>query len=170
MHDQAFNWLSRMVRERVLPAMPGPMMVLECGALDVNGSARPLFPHASYIGLDRLAGKGADLVADIAGFDGKGAYDVVVSTETLEHMERPTDLLTAAHRALRPGGMLLLTAAAPPRKPHRCDGTEGDLRGEHYANVDPAELHDLLILHGFTSTELTHDAEHGDVYALAVKA
>jgi SAM-dependent methyltransferase len=155
MHDQAFNWLSRMVRERVLPAMPGPMMVLECGALDVNGSARPLFPHASYIGLDRLAGKGVDLV---------------VSTETLEHMERPTDLLTAAHRALRPGGMLLLTAAAPPRKPHRCDGTEGDLRGEHYANVDPAELHDLLILHGFTSTELTHDAEHGDVYALAVKA
>jgi hypothetical protein len=94
----------------------------------------------------------------------------VVSTETLEHMETPADLLASAHRALRSGGMLLITAAAPPRKPHRCDGSEGDLHGEHYANIDPAELHDLLILHGFRGGQVVYDGQHGDVYALAVKA
>lgn len=170
MHAEAYAWLSRVVRERVLPAVPSPPTVLEVGSYDVNGSCRPLFSGAIYVGVDRIPGPGVDVVTDIADLHATEQFDVAVSTETLEHMPAPVALLLAAHRALRPGGLLVLTAAADPRLPHRCDGSEGNLRGEHYANIHPTDLRHLLTRSGFLTLELEHDAQHGDVYALAVKA
>lgn len=169
MHAEAYNWLSRVVSTRVLPALPGPLAGLELGAVNVNGSGRPLFPNAQFLGVDRVPGRGVDVVCTAPIFDGEGRFDVVLTTETLEHAEQPGDVLESAWCSLRPGGMLLITAAADPRKPHRCDGSEGSLHGEHYANVDPTGLRHLLTRTGFLVLELEHDAQHGDVYALAVK-
>lgn len=170
MHAEAYNWLSRVVSERVLPAMPGSLAVLEIGALDVNGSGRPLFPNAQFLGVDRMPGRGVDVVSTAPIFDGEGRFDVVLTTETLEHAPQPGDIVESAWCSLRDGGMLLITAAADPRLPHRCDGSQGELRGEHYANINPTELRHLLTRTGFLVLELTHDAQHGDVYALAVKS
>jgi len=44
-----------------------------------------------------------------------GAYDAVVCSELLEHVPHPQQVLDEAHRLLRPGGVLLLTA------PFHCD-------------------------------------------------
>lgn len=39
-----------------------------------------------------------------------GPYDAVVSLEVVEHLMQPRHLVTAAYRALRPGGVLILSA------------------------------------------------------------
>ena len=66
--------------------------VLEVGALDVNGTVRPVVEAlgpASYIGVDLEHGPGVDEVLpaeDLLDRFGPGAFDVVISTELLEHV------------------------------------------------------------------------------------
>lgn len=86
--------------------------VLEVGSYDVNGTVRPLFAGASeYIGLDVVPGPGVDLVYDGLTLPfAPATWDVVVSTEMLEHCTRPWRIVAEMARVLRPGGTLLLTA------------------------------------------------------------
>lgn len=108
MHDSVMNFV-----RRVVPALEleERSRVLEVGALDVNGSVRPLFNVAGvYIGLDQREGKGVDVVglARALPFD-DGWFDVVVCTEMLEH--DPTFWLSIAEmgRVLRDRGSLIVT-------------------------------------------------------------
>lgn len=89
--------------------------VLEVGSLDVNGSVRPMVAArrpASYVGVDVAAGPGVDLVADVAElwrhYD-RDSFDVVVSTECLEHVEDWRRAIAAMVTVLRPGGVLVWT-------------------------------------------------------------
>ena len=111
---------------------------LEIGSLNVNGSVRGFF-SGSYIGLDMRDGPGVDIAgtADALPFVA-GRFEVVISTEMLEH--DPTFWLSLAEmgRVLRPGGHLLLT-------------TRGNGFGEHNEPSDfwrfmPASRDELLKL------------------------
>jgi glycosyltransferase involved in cell wall biosynthesis len=89
--------------------------VLEVGSLDVNGSPREdCFKLASeYIGIDLSAGKCVDRVLpaeDIVKEYGKNSFDVVISTEMLEHAD---DWIASVYNmilALKSNGILVLTA------------------------------------------------------------
>jgi SAM-dependent methyltransferase len=167
MHAEAMNFLAR---ARQMLADVEKCAVLELGSHDVNGSARPLFASAArYVGVDLWPGKGVDVVGDARSYDGEGQFNICITTEALEHDPEPWVLLQSAHRALMPGGILILTAAAPPRKPHSCAGVEGELNGEHYGNIDPAALTNWLHEGGWGLVRLEWDNWHGDVYAIAVK-
>lgn len=166
MHDEAMAFVLR-ARNRTVERH-AKARVVEFGARNVNGSARTLFAWAAqYVGVDRTAGSGVDVACDARVFADCG-FDVAVTTETLEHDPNPADIIEAAHRALRVGGVLIVTAAAPPRQPHRCDGTVGDLDGEHYRNVT---VNDLIawLADGWRDVVVEWDAVRGDVYAVAVK-
>jgi SAM-dependent methyltransferase len=93
--------------------------VLEVGSMNVNGSLRghvcALGP-LSYVGVDFMVGKGVDVVCDASRLEqrfGKDAFDVVISTEMLEHAEDWRGAIFAMKSVLRPGGILLLTARGP---------------------------------------------------------
>lgn len=93
--------------------------VLEVGSQDVNGSPReivlPLGPR-TYWGVDCVKGKGVDLVLDvrkIAEHFGPNSFDLVISTEMLEHAEYWREAISVMKTVLRPGGILLLTARGP---------------------------------------------------------
>lgn len=88
MHESVMRFVARMVEEHRLNRHA--WRVLECGSLDVNGSVRALFDRTSYHGIDIRAGAGVDEVADANDlpFD-DDSFDVVVSTEMLEHDRRP---------------------------------------------------------------------------------
>lgn len=93
--------------------------ILEVGSQDVNGSPReviaPLGPR-TYWGVDYGPGKGVDLVLDgtrLVSHFGPSCFDVVVSTEMLEHAEDWKTAITQMKEVLRPGGILVITARGP---------------------------------------------------------
>lgn len=164
MHDAAYQFVTDAVAAR--PHTPAA--VLEFGAYNVNGSVRPLFRGAArYHGIDIRPGPCVDEVADAATYDGGAQYDVVVTTEMLEHAPDPAACLRAAWRSLRPGGVLILTAAGPGRAPHGCDGGPGVPPGEHYGNLDPDELAGWLA--AWRDVRIVTNPAAGDVYAVARK-
>jgi len=93
--------------------------VLEVGAQDVNGSPRevliPLKPK-KYLGVDFAAGRGVDQVLDVAKLTSKLGYntfDVVVSTEMLEHAQDWRTAVNQMKDVLKLGGLLLITTRGP---------------------------------------------------------
>lgn len=121
MHASVMAWVGHQVASLNLRGR-----VLEVGSLDVNGSVRSLFNRRAteYVGVDMRPGPGVDIVARAAALPFDDAlFDVVVTTETLEH--DATFWLTMAEigRVLKPGGYLILT-------------TRGNGFGEHHEPDD----------------------------------
>jgi SAM-dependent methyltransferase len=163
-HVQAYDFIARHA------AGLRPDTVLEIGSLDVNGGVRPLFPSAKqHHGVDIAPGPGVDEVADAADWRASTLFDVVVSTEVLEHARRWHDVVTNAWNALHPGGVLLMTCATEPRPPHSAiDGW--DVRpGEWYANVASRDAIELI--RSFTPAAWMVEValDRGDLYFRADK-
>jgi len=89
--------------------------VLEVGACDVNGSLRPVIESwnpSSYTGIDVCPGPGVDEVVpaerSLERF-GPGSFDLVISTEMLEHVPDWKVVVANLKGLVRDGGTLLLT-------------------------------------------------------------
>ena len=108
MHESVLVYIASQVYKYGLAGLD----TLELGALDINGSVRPLFA-GRYVGIDPEDGPGVDQVmsAHEAGIKfGPASFDVVVCCEMLEHDPAPWLSMAAVRRVLRPGGHLLVTA------------------------------------------------------------
>jgi len=106
MHASVMAWLKEKVAQYELK----DKSVLEVGSLNFNGSARDFF-SGPYIGMDRLTGKGVDVVADAHKIPYEAeSFDVVVSTEMLEHDEAFWLSMKEMGRVLRKNGLLMVTA------------------------------------------------------------
>lgn len=162
MHQAAFEWVQYVV-EKIMP----PSSVLEFGSRNVNGTVRGLFPDSDYCGTDVAPGPGVDKVCDAADWRSDRQFDLVITTECLEHTPRGQEICHSAWIALRQGGVLMVTAAAPPRGAHSAiDG--GPLRhGEYYGNVTEQDMRYWLRDFSFSLIDVV--TNQGDIYALAVK-
>lgn len=106
--------------------------VLEMGSLNINGSVRKFFRNCKYTGIDKTAGAGVDVVclAHEAPFKDR-SFDVVISTEMLEHDKYARKSMDTAMKLLKKGGILIVTAAGKGRPPHfEHTGEDG-----HYENI-----------------------------------
>jgi SAM-dependent methyltransferase len=92
-----------------------PASVLDVGALDINGTYRPLF--GEYVGLDLHPGKNVDVDT----WEGikPGSFDAVISGQTLEHTEDDAALVNLMAGALEPGGMCCIIV--PSHGPQHCE-------------------------------------------------
>ncbi len=143
----------------------GDLRVLELGSRDVNGSPRGLFAGCKgYVGVDLEPGPGVDKVMDCRVYDGKHSFDVCLCLEAMEHEKNPAVFISTASRSLRRHGLLIVSAAAPPRMPHSCDGKRVGM--EYYTNIHPEYLR--LMLWEWLDVTIHHDERHGDVYATAM--
>lgn len=124
MHESVLKYVVSQ-RDTLDADTPTPIRVLDVGALDVNGTARVLFPDVEYVGVDLQEGPGVDVVADAHQLDqlNLGTFDVVLCLEMLEHDTRPW--LTAAQLAqvVKQGGLVVVTARGngfPEHDPPDC--------------------------------------------------
>lgn len=92
--------------------------------MDLNGSARPhleTLRPAGYVGVDIAPGPRVDVVCDAADLVerfGPEAFDVVVSTEMVEHVRDWRRAFDQMKEVLRPGGLLVVTTRSPGFKVH----------------------------------------------------
>lgn len=125
MDAPTLTWL----QHNVLPLHATGKRVLEVGSLNVNGSIRghvERLEPASYVGVDVAAGPGVDCIVSAHGLTdwiGHGVFDLVISTEMLEHVKDWRHALNQLKAVLAPGGTIVLTTRRPgfPRHCHPDD-------------------------------------------------
>ena len=169
MHGTIHAWVSSL-RSTYPKHFGQGCRVLEYGSRDVNGSVRGWFETpAEYVGIDCYDGPSVDVVGVAHEYSHElGEFDVVITTETLEH--DPFWKLTLEHAArnLRSGGVLILTCAAPKRAPHNHDDspTPG-----YYENRSAEDVVEELKKHGdWDKLEAWYERGDLDLHCLGVKA
>lgn len=95
-----------------------PARILEVGSRNVNGTVRDVLSHCAseYIGVDLFNGPGVDIVCNVAALTDTFAtqsFDLVVSTEMLEHCLNWQDALCQMASVLRQDGLMLITTRSP---------------------------------------------------------
>jgi len=100
--------------------------VLDVGACDMNGTVRPVIANmnpSSYIGVDIEMGKGVDIICSaekLVKRFGKDAFDIVISTEMLEHVKDWKKVITNLKNVIKPNGLLIITTRSKGYEYHGC--------------------------------------------------
>ena len=153
--------------------LPPPANVLELGSYNVNGSVRTMFLTGRWHGVDIRTGPGVDEVADARDYDGSEQYDLVVTTEMLEHCEDAGKVFESVYKSLKPGGFLIATMAGEGRHPHRNDGEHFDPRmkgDEFYRNVTEETLREWCEDAGLEVLNLSYEPVSCDLRCIAWKS
>lgn len=161
MHGSVMEWVAGIGRTHDFAGRD----VLEVGSLDVNGSVRPLFASASsYTGIDYRPGHGVDSVmnAHYVGFRDE-SFDVVISTEMLEHDDEFWLSVREMGRVLKSNGILIVTARGNGFMPH-------DYPADYWRFM-PSSFQKLLGLAGCEVLEIREDWQpgHPGVFGLGRK-
>ena len=158
------------------------VFILDIGSLDINGNNRYLFDSSSvYIGIDVALGPNVDFASsghELAVPD--ETFDVVISTECLEHDRYWQRTLQNAIRMLRPGGMLLMTCATTDRPEHGTRRTSpenapllsevDDDWADYYRNLDESDVRaSIKIDEFFKFAEFSVNKQSCDLYFVGIK-
>jgi SAM-dependent methyltransferase len=115
MHASSFDKMAGFRRDYLEKLCDQPLVILDLGSQDINGSYRPLFdrPRWRYVGVDMAAGKNVDVVLrdpydwrEIAA----NSADVIISGQTFEHTEFFWLTMQQIARALKPRGLCCIIA------------------------------------------------------------
>lgn len=147
--------------------------VLDVGSLDINGNNRYLFRDCDYTGIDLGAGPNVDIVGHLVDLNGQlKQYDVVISTEALEHDSRWRSTLVCMVEKIVTGGLLLLTWAGPERAEHGTDQSEigsSPFTGDYYSGLSVETVRAILPMSAFKANEFAENKLIGDAYFWGIK-
>jgi autotransporter strand-loop-strand O-heptosyltransferase len=93
--------------------------IIDVGSRDINGSPRYyVLSHKpeKYIGVDIEKGKGVDIICDaneLVKKFGRETFDIVISTELLEHIKDWRRAIQNMKDVLKPGGKIFITTRSP---------------------------------------------------------
>lgn len=162
MHESVLDFVERMLARRDV----AEKRVLEVGSYDVNGSVRPYIESlspAQYLGVDASAGPRVDQVVDcmqLCAEVGDG-WDIVISTEMLEHVRDWQVCVEQLAAAVAPGGLLLVTTRSPGFKYHPYP--------EDHWRYTPAAMAQILAVLDLDCVKLEDDSQAPGVLVLARK-
>ena len=106
-HPSQIKWCEKLKRD--FPDYFWNKRVLDIGSLDVNGNNRYLFDDCEYIGLDVVPGPNVDAVSIAHMYKPSAPFDVVLSTNALEHDLHWRETLCAMLTFLNPGGFMFFS-------------------------------------------------------------
>ena len=114
MYPNVLEWVQRVLKLEDIKRGD----VLEVGSYDINGSVRPYIESCSprrYLGVDAQLGPSVDRVVDCENLTDEvaGFWDVVISTEMLEHVRDWKTCMMQMWSAVKPGGLLVITTCSP---------------------------------------------------------
>ncbi|MFM8898673.1 MAG: methyltransferase domain-containing protein [Burkholderiales bacterium] len=158
------------------------VLALDIGSLDLNGNNLYLFDaDCQFLGIDVAQGRNVDIVSPghLLGMP-PATFDVILSTECLEHDRHWEQTLNEAVRMLRPGGMLLMTCATTGRPEHGTRRTTphdapllasvDDEWADYYRNLDEQDVRAALdVPKLFQMIEFSVNDETHDLYCVAIK-
>ncbi len=176
MHVEAYAGFGRMLTASGWNPSGGRTTVLDIGGADINGTVHDQLPAGAVVYVaDAHPGPHVDAVVDcthpqaadlIQASFGLTTFDLIISTEVLEHTRGWRTILATAARLLAPTGALIVTCASTGRGPHGAWGDAGPGPGEWYDNVDPNDLRAAL-QELFDTVYVEYQAHPGDAYAYA---
>ncbi len=115
-----WSWGSKIIEQLTWNGLQSVREHLVGDLLDIGCGMKPyekvLGTHVDHwVGLDFALTPSGRSAADVFGSAlevpfGAATFDTVLSTQVLEHVSRPAQLLHEAQRVLKPGGYLVLTA------------------------------------------------------------
>jgi len=166
MHHEAWCFLQEQ------RALLNPETILDVGGQNVNGTPRDLWSDAEYTALDYYEGQGVGIVADASTWKPTKKWDMVICTETFEHIptEKHLPILKMMAKATNPGSYLVFTCATDPRHRHAANGDPSISPDEYYGNVDPELLKKNLTKAKWTVEEFIVNPHPGDIYFRAVNS
>lgn len=99
------------------------LLVCDVGSLDLNGTYKPLCSKQRYVGVDIAHGPNVDVVVEPYDYPfSDGAFDVVISGSTLEHVIDIYRWIKELARILKVGGWICVVAPAQiMHHPHPVD-------------------------------------------------
>jgi SAM-dependent methyltransferase len=147
MHQSSYEKMDMLVSKYLDPKKE--TSILDVGSFDGNGSYRDIFtkcPNFKYEGCDIVDGPNVDFVIlqyDIPKPD--ETYDVVISGQTMEHVEFFWNWIIELERVLKKGGLLILIVpSGGPIHRHPVDcwrfNPDGLLAVAKWANIEPLEV------------------------------
>ena len=93
--------------------------ILEIGSKNINGSVRPIIEKlcspSEYVGIDIEEGKYVDVVLPaekVLDYFGRETFDVIISTELLEHVKDWRIVIDNMKKVLRKNGTIYLTTGS----------------------------------------------------------
>ena len=92
--------------------------VVDFGSLDINGNNKVFFDLCNYTGVDIGEGRNVDVVSKAHEYKPNKKFDVVISTEMLEHDMYWEKSLQNMLDLLKSGGLLIITCATTGRPEH----------------------------------------------------
>lgn len=142
--------------------------VLDVGSLDINGSNRGLFADSEYLGIDLGPGNNVDLVCHAKNFEPGHTFDVVISTEALEHDFLWKHTLRAMRRLCQPSGLILITCGTAGRPEHGTAVAHPNVApftNDHYGNIVEANIREVWDCgEMFSDFRFEVDAQAHDLY------
>ena len=131
-----------------------------CGTGGVLAALREAFPSLRLVGTDlfeegleiaRARGPGVELVQlDARDLPYRAEFDVVGAFDVLEHVDRDDLVLQSMHRAVRPGGGVIILVPQ-----HRRVWSEMDAIAQHERRYSRAELVEKVTQAGFAVETVT---------------
>lgn len=164
MHTEAYTGFGRMLVAAEVDRH-APLMVLDLGGQNVNGTVHDWFTDAHVTTLDL---ENADIIADATAWVPDRTWDVVVCTEVFEHVQDWRAIVGTAYAALGAGGVFVFTCASVNRPPHGATGAPLPARGEWYGNVEPGDLQAALYGAGFQVRHVEYQWPPGDAYGYGI--
>lgn len=179
--------------KRRLPDYFYRTLVADVGSLNINGSNRGLFSRCEYHGIDVFPGRNVDhvgpahevlpeLLEDVRRRQWNGfrqrtdndyrLFDVIISTEALEHDKYFKDTLTAIYNSVKQGGLILITAAGDGRPEHgtsKVRPQDSPGTNDYYKNVSNEMMIELYPPNIFTTYHLEQNKDNCDMQFYGLK-